>query len=287
MMKKLFFSLMATCLLMTVFSCGNGSTATQQQMDSLQAAYDQRNADYENLNEYLTVIANGLDSIAVQEGQLFASSGESPSLSREQIAKNLEAYKKTLASQRQQIAALEKKLKNSNAATAHLRTIIQSLNEQIAAKDAELDQLRKELSNRNVSIEYLMASMKSLQDKSNRQQQTITQQESALQAKDDQINEGFVKMGPKSELKKLGLLSGGSLLKKSKVDYDNMDKKLFQRIDIRKTQRIEIPFKKAKILTAVPSDSYSMEQRDDYNYLIITNVERFWSVSNYLIIQTD
>ena len=132
-----------------------------------------------------------------------------------------------------------------------------------------------------------MASMKSLQDKSDRQQQTITQQESALQAKDDQINEGFVKMGPKSELKKLGLLSGGSLLKKSKVDYDNMDKKLFQRIDIRKTQRIEIPFKKAKILTAVPSDSYSMEQRDDYNYLIITNVERFWSVSNYLIIQTD
>ena len=269
MMKKLFFSLMATCLLMTVFSCGNGSTATQQQMDSLQAAYDQRNADYENLNEYLTVIANGLDSIAVQEGQLFASSGESPSLSREQIA------------------ALEKKLKNSNAATAHLRTIIQSLNDQIAAKDAELDQLRKELSNRNVSIEYLMASMKSLQDKSDRQQQTITQQESALQAKDDQINEGFVKMGPKSELKKLGLLSGGSLLKKSKVDYDNMDKKLFQRIDIRKTKRIEIPFKKAKILTAVPSDSYSMEQRDDYNYLIITNVERFWSVSNYLIIQTD
>ena len=33
MMKKLFFSLMATCLLMTVFSCGNGSTATQQQME--------------------------------------------------------------------------------------------------------------------------------------------------------------------------------------------------------------------------------------------------------------
>ena len=288
-MRKLFFCFAAASLLMTAMSCGNG-TATQQQIDSLQTAYQQRNADYEELNSYLSVIAAGLDSIAAQEGQLFMSNstpGESPVLSREQISKNLTAYKQTLADQRQQIAELQKKLKSSNANTAQLRTIIRSLNDQLAAKDAELDQLRKELANRNVSIEYLMASVKSLQLQNASQQETIDNQEAALTSKDNQLNEAFVKMGPKKELKKLGLLSGGSLLKKSKVDYDNMDKKLFQRIDIRSTKRIEIPYKKAKILTAVPSGSYSMEQRDDYNYLVILDPDRFWSVSNYLIIQTD
>lgn len=290
MMKKLIFSLAATSLLMAAVSCGNGASGDKQQIDSLQAAYDQKSADYDDLNEYLTVIANGLDSIAAQEGQLFATNttpGESPSLSREQIAKNIEAYKQTLANQRQKIAALEKKLKASNATTAKLRTIIQSLNDQLAAKDAELDELRKELSNRNVSIEYLMASLKGLQQTSERQQQTIAQQESALQAKDDQLNEGYVKMGPKKELKQLGLMSGGNLLRKSKVDYNNIDKKLFQRIDIRKQKTIEIPYKKAKILTPVPAGTYTMEERDNYIYLVITDAAKFWSVSNYLIIQTD
>lgn len=288
-MKKISLTLIAVAMLLTTMSCGN-KTAMQQQLDSLQTAYDQRNADYEELNSYLAVIAEGLDSIAAQEGQLFATNatpGESPVLSREQIAKNLAAYKQTLANQRQQIDSLEKKLQGSNANLSRLRTIIRSLNEQLAAKDGELEQLRIQLGNRNVSIEYLMASMKSLEQRNASQQATIAAQQKTLDAQDRRLHEAFVKMGPKKELKELGLLSGGGLLKKSQVDYSNMDQRLFQRIDIRKTKRLEIPYKRAKVLTPVPSDSYSMEERDGYNYLIITNADRFWSVSHYLIIQAE
>jgi len=288
-MRKITFALAAVALLLTATSCGD-KTAMQQQLDSLQTALDERNADYEELNSYLAVIAEGLDSIAVQEGQLLATNatpGESPVLSREQIAKNLAAYKQTLASQRQQIAQLEGKLEKSNANVAQLRTIIRSLNSQLAAKDAQLEQLRMQLGNRDVSIEYLLASMKSLQQQNVSQQQTIDAQKQALDAKDQQLNMAFVKMGPKRELKQLGLLSGGGLLKKSRVDYSNMDQRHFQRIDIRKTKQLEIPYKKAKVLTPVPSDSYSMEQRDGYNYLVIIDADRFWSVSRYLIIQAE
>ncbi|MBR1547220.1 MAG: hypothetical protein IJ637_00635 [Prevotella sp.] len=289
MMRKALFCVAAAGLLMTAASCGNG-TSQKEQVDSLQTAIEQRNADYEELSNYLTVIAAGLDSIAAQEGHLFATNstpGESPVLSREQISKNLEAYKQTLSKQRQKIAELEKKLRSSNANAAQMRTIINSLSGQLAAKDAELDAMRKELSNRNVSIDYLMASMKSLQMQNASQQQTIASQQADLKAKESQLNEAFVKMGPRKELKNLGLLSGGNLLKKSKLDYDKMDKKLFQRIDISKTTRIEIPYKEAKILTPVPSGTYTMQPRDGYNYLVITDAERFWSVSNYLIIETD
>ena len=71
-----------------------------EQLDSLQAAYEQRDAEYNELNEYLGVIATGMDSIALQEGQILKSD-ESPALSREQIKKNLDAYKQTLENQRE------------------------------------------------------------------------------------------------------------------------------------------------------------------------------------------
>lgn len=287
-MKKILYSLTALCLMMTAVSCGNGND--KEQLNALQADYDQLSADYEELNSYLGVIAGGLDSIAAQEGTLFATNstpGESPALSREQIKKNLDAYKNTLAAQRERIAGLEQQLKTAKGNAAKLRSVVELLNEQLAAKDAQIDELRRQASNQNVSMAQLVASLQSLEAKNAAQAQTISDQQNQLTAQDNKLNEAFVKMGPKKELKELGLMSGGNLLKKSKVDYDNMDKKLFRRIDIRKTKNIEIPYKKAKIITPVPSGSYTMEQHDDYTYLIITNPDRFWSVSNYLIIQTD
>ena len=287
-MKKISFFLAACCMLLTVASCGNGGN--KEQLDALQADYDQLSADYAELNSYLDVIAGGLDSIAVQEGNLLATNstpGESPALSREQIKKNLDAYKQTLAEQRKRIAELEKQLKSAKGNSAHLQAIVKSLTAQLAAKDAQIDELRREAENQNVNIAQLIASLQTLEAENAAQAKTITAQQDQLTAQDARLNEAFVKMGPKKELKQLGLMSGGSLLKKSKVDYDNMDKKLFRRIDIRNTKQIEIPYKKAKILTPVPAGSYSLEQRDDYTYLVITDVDRFWSVSNYLIIQTD
>jgi len=289
-MKKLFLCLMTMGFLLSVVSCGNGTNSDKQQMEALQADYDKLNADYAELNSYLEVIASGLDSIAVQEGQLFGVSstpGESPVLSRAQIKKNLDTYKQTLASQRERISSLEEKLKNSKGHASKLQSIILSLEKELAVKDGQIDELRKQVANNNVSIDYLMSSVNSLLFKTTEQEKTINEQKEALTAKDNQMNEAYMKMGPKSELKKLGLLSGGNLLKKSKVDYNNMDKNLFKRIDVRSTKTIEIPYKKAKILTPIPTDSYSMEKRDGYNYLVITNAQKFWSVTNYLIIQTD
>ena len=76
-MKKFVYYVIAATIVVMATSCNGGSTSTKEQFDSLQAAYDQRNADYNELNEFLGVIATGLDSIALQEGQILTP-GESP-----------------------------------------------------------------------------------------------------------------------------------------------------------------------------------------------------------------
>ena len=255
----------------------------KEQLDSLQTAYEERNADYNELNEFLGVIATGLDSIALQEGQILKSD-ESPGLSREQIKKNLDAYKQTLNSQRQRIAELEKKLRAGNANSAQLKTIIASLKQQMAQKDEEIEKLRQQVDNQNMDISSLKQSVENLQQRNDMQAGVIVSQQETILSQDVTINTGYVKLATKEELKEAGLLTSG-FLKKSKVDFSKIDKSLFKAIDIRNSEKIEIPAREAKLVTPQPSDAYRIEKVGNNNVLYITNKEKFWGVSDFVIIQ--
>ena len=257
----------------------------KEQLDSLQTAYEQRNADYNELNEYLGVIATGLDSIALQEGQILKSD-ESPTLNREQIKKNLDAYKQTLDSQRQRIAALEKKLQTNQNYSTHLKSIIASLEQQLAQKDEEITNLRKLVDDKNMDIDQLKQNVSTLQQRNDMQAGLIVSQQETILSQDATMHTAYIKLGTKKELKELGLLTGG-FLKKSKVDFSKIDKSLFKSVDIRKTEKIEIPAKEAKVLTPQPEDSYRIEKVYKNSVLSIIKPDKFWGVSDFVIIEIE
>ena len=178
-MKKIVYYVIAATIVVMATSCNGGSNPTKEQLDSLQTAYDQRNADYNELNEFLSVIATGLDSIALQEGQILTP-GESPSLNREQIKKNLDAYKQTLDTQRQRIDELEKKLKTGNANSAQMKTIIASLKQQLAQKDEEIALLRKQVDDQNVDINSLKENVENLRQHNEMQAGLIVSQQETI-----------------------------------------------------------------------------------------------------------
>ena len=110
--------------------------------------------------------------------------------------------------------------------------------------------------------------------------------EQEINEKTNQMNEAYVFIGDKSALKAAGLAQGGSLFKKLKLDASNIDKKLFQKIDIREITTFQIPDDKAEVLSQMPADSYKITKTgNDASVLTITNPDRFWSVSKYLIIK--
>ncbi len=118
------------------------------------------------------------------------------------------------------------------------------------------------------------------------QQQVISSQNHILQTQDEMLNEGYIKTGTKSELKDAGLLKGG-FMRKSKLDISTIDKIQFKTIDIRVTTEISLNSGNPKILTQMPDDSYSIEKKGKTSTLRIINPDKFWSISKYLIIQTD
>lgn len=284
-MKKIVYYVIAATIVVMATSCNGGSNPTKEQLDSLQTAYDQRNADYNELNEFLSVIATGLDSIALQEGQILTP-GESPSLNREQIKKNLDAYKQTLDTQRQRIDELEKKLKTGNANSAQMKTIIASLKQQLAQKDEEIAQLRKQVDDQNVDINSLKENVENLRQHNEMQAGLIVSQQETILSQDASLNTAYIKIATKKDLKEAGLLTGG-FLKKTKVDFTKIDKSLFRAVDIREVEKIDIPAEKAKVMTPQPENSYRIDKIGKNNVLSIINPEKFWGVSNFVIIEID
>lgn len=285
-MKKIAYSLIAATVIVMATSCNGGSASMKQQLDSLQTAYEQRNADYNELNEYLGVIATGLDSIALSQGQILGPS-ESPSLNREQIKQNLEAYKQTLDNQRKRIAELENELKSNQNYSANLKRIIATLKQQLAQKDEEIAQLRKQVDDQNVDITLLKQNVKSLQERSEMQAGMLVSQQETINAQEQTINTVYIKMGTGKQLKSLGLLTGGGIFKKQKADLQKLDKALFNEIDKRNANKISIPAEKAKVMTPQPEDSYRIDKVNGNLELTVINPDKFWSVTDFLIIRLD
>ena len=285
-MKKIAYYLVAATIIVMATSCNGGSASMKEQLDSLQTAYEQRNADYNELNEYLGVIATGLDSIALQEGQLLKND-EGPTLNREQIKKNLDSFQQTLQNQRERIAVMEKKLQTNQKYSAHLRSIIATMKQQLAQKDEEIANLRKLVDNKNIDIAKLKENVQILQQRSETQAGLLASQNETITIQDAMINTAYVKIGTKKELKEAGLLTGG-FLKKTKVDFTKVDKSLFKAIDIRSAEQIDLGnVKKAKVMTPQPEGSYRIDQAGKSMVLSITDQDKFWGVSDFVIIQIN
>lgn len=277
-------AIMAVCL----YACGSKSEADlNAEVDSLQVALQQRDADYQQLDEFLTIVSSGLDSISMQETELFNPSKESPTPNQSVIKTQLETLKQTLKTQRERIAELEKQLKGSTGNAKKLESIIVALKAQVAEKESKITALQEELSDKDVTIEGLRTYMAQLNQQNAAQQEVIATQSQIMDAQTQQLNEAYIIMAPKSALKDAGLLKGG-FLKKSKVDFNTIDKNLATTIDIRNTTTINIDSKNVKVLSQMPTDAYTIEQKDKKSSVLrITNPTRFWSVTRYLIIQTD
>ena len=285
-MKKIAYYLVAATIIVMATSCNGGSASMKEQLDSLQTAYEQRNADYNELNDYLGVIATGLDSISMQEGQLLRND-ESPTLNREQIKKNLDAFQETLKNQRERIDVMEKKLKTNQKYSAHLRSIIATMKQQLAQKDEEIANLRKLVDDKNVDIAKLKENVQTLQQRNEMQAGLIASQNETIISRESSLNTVYIKFGTKKELKNAGLLDGG-FLKKTKVDFDKIDKSAFKAVDKRKVGQIDLgEVKKAKVMTPQPEDSYRIDQAGKNMILSITDKEKFWGVYDFVIIQID
>ena len=257
--------------------------------DSLTSVVNERDA---SINEFIASfndMERNLDSVAIRQHIIAVNSDKPGELKPNQKARindEIAAINNLMDQNRKQLAELKRKLKNSSGKNALLEKTIATLNDQLCEKDIELADLNAKLNALNAQVAQLQTSVDTLTAQNGAQFKTIADETMALHT-------AYYVIGKSNELqdskiidRKGGLLGIGKTSKLS-GDFDNSK---FTRIDYTQTSSIAVN-SEMKMITSHPSDSYTLDKddkdKDLVKNIVITNPEKFWSTSKYLVIVKD
>ena len=284
-MKKLL--LLSVCVAL-LSSCGNRAQneALKAQNDSLTMALTERDLELESIMSAFNEVQEGFRLINEAENRVDLNTGvvEGSSISSK-IKEDIRFISEKLQSNREQNAKLEEQLKNSKYATAQMKKALANLNQELEAKTQQIATLQTELASKNIRIAELddvvaglNENVKDLIAENEVKSATVASQDKAL-------NTAWFVFGTKSELKEQKIIESKFLQKTKVLEGDDFNKDYFTQIDIRTDKTIKLYSKSAELLTIHPEGSYVLvKDAEGQLTLQITNPNKFWSVSRYLVI---
>ncbi len=181
------------------------------------------------------------------------------------------------------IGKLDKQLAKSRHVNEGLRRLVALQKQAILEKEAQVQELTQSMARLKEEFTTTVAAKDAIISE---QEAKLTNQEKTILEKQTTLNTGYILYGDRQHLFDKGVLqSEGGLLNKNVKLTSQLDPGLFATIDIKKVQEIKIGVtRKQKALTIHPADSFYFVKTDGETYLKITDPERFWSVSKYLVV---
>ncbi len=248
-----------------------------KEKDSLLTSKEDAMAEFiQSFNE----IQQTLNEIKSKEKIISTSSGKHAELKKsdkEQIVSDIQTIYDLLNKNKQKVTNLNKKLKASNLKVDELELAVTNLTNQLVEKETEITDLKNQLE--KLTVDFTNLNMKYNQEK----------MESDL--KTEKLNTAYYVVGTTKELRKNGVVTreGGFIgLGKVAELSTTLDPGYFTKVDITQIKDIPIGGKQVKLITPHPDDSYKLiEGATSTIKLTITDPEKFWSISKYLIISTE
>lgn len=291
-MKNYLLGLFAGALSITlIVGCGSDKQVAEnfdREKDSLINELNIKDSAIDSFIGSFNDIESNLNTIKEKESIITLNSksnGELKGAAKERINEDIQTINKLMDENREKIASLNEKLRRAGNKAGSLERMIKNLNKNLAQKEQELTELRQQLDSLSVTVAVLRTSVDTLTAQSTTKSKVINDQITKL-------NTAFYTVGTYKILKEKNVLNkeGGFLgLGKEEVLKKDFNTEYFTQVDITKTNMIAIMDKKAKLLTSHPSDSYRFDSNDKkvLTSLVITNPEKFWKASKYLVIVTD
>ena len=285
-MKKILLFSVCVALLS---SCGNmgKNDAMKSQNDSLSQVLAQRDAELNGIMEAFNEIQDGFRMINEAESRVDLETGVVEGRSNVQKIKDDICFiMEKLDANRKRIAELEEQLKNSRYASSQFKNTIANLNKELLAKTQQIETLQAELASKNIRIAELDDALVGLTQHVNDLVAENKAQSATVATQDKALNAAWFVFGTSSELKEQKIVSKKFLQKKKVLESDDFNKEYFTQIDIRTDKQIMLYSPEAELLTSHPVGSYEFQKNEKGQLaLLITNPNKFWSVSRYLVIE--
>jgi len=282
-MKKWMLCLFVPMVLTSCNYKTNAYKALEQEKDSLLLQEQKKTAQLNQVMAVVNMIEDNFDQIKEAENYVTFQTNQEQitgdSMSR--IVEDLDLIKTTLSDNRKQIAGLKKQLAKSKTASKDLKGLIDRLNAKIEEHTRVITQLREQLALKDVRIKELDQLVLELNTNVEDLQTNVSQKDQQLSSQENQLNKVWYVFGTRKELKTQEIFTRNGLLE------EGFNKSYFLEADLRTLTEISLYSKKAKLLTNHPASSYVLEKVNEYLVLKITNSNKFWEISRYLVIEVD
>jgi chromosome segregation ATPase len=238
--------------------------------DSVLQAFDET---FSAISRNLAMIRESEDAIRLESKDIELNVNQ-----RDAIVSEIQDINALLQSNKDQIKKLTKSVEKYQGEVGKYKTLIASLEKQIADKDLEIEDLKKNLVAANFTIDILNKMNTELASE-------IQNKEVQIEEMTDADNVAYYVIGSFKELKEKGIAEkAGAILagKKMKQDFNRED---FIKIDKREVMDIKLSSDKVTLLSNHPADSYEFKGEGENYSLSITKVNEFWSATNYLVLQ--
>ena len=291
-MKRLFW-ILALGVSIALVGCNR---AELEQIATLQATVDSLNAQSaekdQTINEFfesLNQIEQNLALIRQKEQKIGsevknAKQDELQADDRERISQDIIAINDIMAQNRNTIASMGKKLRQSNLKVTEFEKLLQNATRQLEQRDSTINLLKLNLQTLHFSMDSLNLVMDTLSQANLQLSEQVQQQRASM-------NEAWYAFGSQKELLENGIISrtGGFLgIGKNNELRKDFNADYFTRIDISTTDTIPIfaTTKGIEMVTTHPESSYKgiKNERGAIESVVIIDRKQFWRASHYLVV---
>ena len=293
-MRKVILFAAGAMMVIGLGSCVENSgkyKALQAQLDSLQNSYNVQGAELDEVFATINEIEQGLSSIRESESILAVQTADGIEIkagSKEQLKSDVEAIKSAIKNYQDEIKKLEndkrlqsaqfkKRLSAMQKELKEKSEIIETISRQLEEKEAQIARQSKQIATLDETVSNLKDEVSSLSTEGRQLKEKVALQES-------EIYSVYYIVGTKAELIEAGVMTKGGLFKSSKVSYQ-AEKNAFVRIDLREITEINTNAGKAKVISIHPKGTYAFVENEGEMVLNISDPEKFWQQTKYLVIQ--
>ncbi len=251
----------------------------------LQRQVQEKEAAFGSFMASITDIEKKLREIRAREMNIEMTQQEealSPEDLRTRISEDLDMIEKLIAENKQSMKNMDNRIRRfhqeNGELTTSMTTMSEDLNAQIEEREQSLTMLKDQLNDMQATVKALHVDVDSL-SRLNDEKTTM-------------LNTAYYVVGNYKELKDEQILDkeGGFLgfLGSVKMLRNDFNRNKFTRIDLREKLSFPTAAKKIELVSIHPSDSYKIEKEasgDNMN-LVVSDPEKFWESSKYLVMMT-